>query len=289
MEIHVRGELPDPILNRQIWHWVKSQVVQSILFQKPRRRRNNVSRERRTANVPRWASAASGSAEWIINNCRVAAAEELRKITFSLKSRRHKEGCRLSNVIILFFIGKQEERLVATVVELGNPDGTARRGAEIVLLVYRLGRREEAARVQLLVAQKIIRDAVVVVGPRFRRECHDSTARLAVFRLEPVGVHGELGDGLERRRVIGDLGCIRRSIGRHRNAVERRFPRARLAAAESEIAESRKWREEQTATREQIRLETIRSELARAQEEQNWPRVAEPLLATDSDGVSKRS
>ena len=103
------------------------------------------------------------------------------------------------------------------------------------MLVYRFGRREEAARVEFFVAQKVIRDAVVIVGSRFRRECHDSTARLAVFRLEPVGVHGELGDGLERRRVIGDLGCIRRSIGRHRNAVERRFPRARLAAAEGKL------------------------------------------------------
>ena len=70
------------------------------------------------------------------------------------------------------------------------------------------GRREKAARIKIIVAEKLISSAMEFVGARFRGEGDDAAARLAVLRFETVRVDREFGDGFNRRRQVGGLGRI---------------------------------------------------------------------------------
>ena len=149
--------------------------------------------------------------------------------------RDGKEAVIRSQAVAESFVREKEERLVASVVKLGNADGTAGSGAEIVLLVYGLAGREEPARVEFLVAQEVIGHPVIIVGPRLRRERHDPAAGLPVFGFESVGVHGELGNRLERRRIVGDFNRVRGPVRGDRYTIQRGLPRPGLSAAERKL------------------------------------------------------
>ena len=102
-------------------------------------------------------------------------------------------------------VGDEKERPVFAVVKLGQMDGAAQRGSEVVLPVHGLGRRKESTRVERVVAQEIVGRAVQPVGAGLRNKSHHTAAGLPVLGLEAVGIDGELGDSLQRRRVVGDL------------------------------------------------------------------------------------
>src|SRR2546429_6883232 len=65
--------------------------------------------------------------------------------------------------------------------------------------------------VEEIVAQKVVRRAMESIRAGLGRECHHAAAGLSEFRLEAVGVHGELGERVERRRVEGSFGRVTRS------------------------------------------------------------------------------
>ena len=59
-----------------------------------------------------------------------------------------------------------------------------------------------------------------VVGAGLRGKGHDAARRVTELSLEAVGVHGELGDGLDGRRIVRDPRRLQRARGGRRDAVE---------------------------------------------------------------------
>ena len=75
---------------------------------------------------------------------------------------------------------------------------------------------EEVVGVQSVVAQEFVSRAVKRVGARLGDEVHHAAAGMAELGLKAIGVHSELGDRFDRRRVGGDpaLGKRARGVGR---------------------------------------------------------------------------
>src|SRR5207302_1157591 len=63
-------------------------------------------------------------------------------------------------------IRQVEKRPIAAIVELGYVDRSSRSDSEVVLLVHGFLHVEKCARVELLVAQKVVRGSVKSVGSR---------------------------------------------------------------------------------------------------------------------------
>ena len=107
-------------------------------------------------------------------------------------------------------IGKKEKGFVLTVVELGDPDGTADRSAEVILGVYRPFRTTEiiepVVRVQFPVPQEIIAGTVQFIGAGFYRKAYNAIAGLPVFSGEVAlqyakFIHGVRGNSLVPLRI----------------------------------------------------------------------------------------
>ena len=96
-------------------------------------------------------------------------------------------------------------------IELRDHDGSAERGAEIALFVDGAGGREEAAGVQIVVAEEFVGGAVKNVGAGFRDEGDHAAAGLSELCFEAVGIDGELGDGFDGGREIRGLAGVGRS------------------------------------------------------------------------------
>src|ERR1700722_6244986 len=75
--------------------------------------------------------------------------------------------------------------------------------AELVPLQNSAGVIEEAARIEVAVAEEIERAAVKAVGPRLGDGVHDSATKASVFRIEGIGDEAEFGNRIE----VGDDGC----------------------------------------------------------------------------------
>ena len=74
-----------------------------------------------------------------------------------------------------------------------------------------------------------------IVRTGLRHKAHLPALRPAVLGLEAVRIHGELADGIERRRVHGRPLRLQRPARVGRNAVERHSVSRRLSAANGEV------------------------------------------------------
>ena len=96
--------------------------------------------------------------------------------------------------------GEEEEKLVLL-------DGPAKCESVVVALERRFfGGIEEVPRIHLLVAQKVVRDAVKEVGARFQGEIHHAARRSAEFGGVSAGLHFEFLDGIDGG--FDDLGLV---------------------------------------------------------------------------------
>ena len=84
----------------------------------------------------------------------------------------------------------------------------------------------------MVVAQKFIGRAVILIRPRFRNERNHASRRLSELRFEPAGIHGKLRDCLYRRRQISRLRRVGGSIRVDGKPIEGGAPSRRLPAAE---------------------------------------------------------
>src|SRR5262249_10324331 len=129
----------------------------------------------------------------------------------------------------------EEEGAVAAAINLRNPNWSAQRTAEIVLAVDALGGSEEAAGVHIVVTDEVVGRAVHLIGSGLGGEADDAAAGLAVFGFEAVGVYGEFGDGLERRRKVRRLGGVTLPVGVDGQTVKRSGEGSSLSAAQCEV------------------------------------------------------
>ena len=92
-------------------------------------------------------------------------------------------------------------------------------------------------RVQLVVPEEFEGLAAPAVAARPRDEAHGAAAGVAELCLEAVGIDGELGNGLDRRRIErGPEALLEWRARRRRNAVDRQVPAALLASADDDVA-----------------------------------------------------
>src|SRR5262249_53132461 len=146
-------------------------------------RRNDVAGER-IANEARATGIRPRGRRVIDQKLLVLAVDEVGEVPLEHFRRGHAgDVARAAGTIAEAFIRGEEEGAIAAVIQLWNPHRPAERAAEIVLAVDAFGRREEAARIDVVVADEVVRRAVNLVGAGFRSEADDSAARLPVFRL----------------------------------------------------------------------------------------------------------
>ena len=124
--------------------------------------RNLVVRKRH----PLISSVHQRGARWIVDrNLPAARVDPIVQVAREEFRRRHcVRGCSGSYTISETLVRKEEERPVAAVIYLRNVHRPARRKAEVVLFVHGLLRREKTARVQGLIAQKLVGVSVKIVG-----------------------------------------------------------------------------------------------------------------------------
>ena len=125
------------------------------------------------------------------------------------------------------FVGAKHEELVAH----HRPAAGA---AELVALVFRLGRREEVLLIELIAAVELVGRAVHLVGSRFRDD-GDNRLALAIFGGERVAKQAHFLHGVDRRvqrQIVEpqrpDIHAVDRVVGR---AVTSAFDRDELIAA----------------------------------------------------------
>src|SRR5262249_3561093 len=97
--------------------------------------------------------------------------------------------------------------------------------SEIVLFVDGPCSGEEAARIQLFVAQELKGAAVEIIGAGLGDETGSAARSVTCFGLEAGGLHGEFREGLDRGTVHGRSGLIAALlVPGDRGAVERHAP-----------------------------------------------------------------
>ena len=131
-----------------------------------------------------------------------------------------------------FFKIQEEERLVAAVVHFRRQDRTAHRESELIAAE---GRFRSAIPVvgppigiQLVIAEKLVKTAMQVVGAGSRSHRQDPAAGAAEFAREVVRNHLELRHRLEWRRVLDVVGGAVAGLG----PIEQHFAGIRTAAVD---------------------------------------------------------
>src|SRR5205823_29522 len=114
-------------------------------------------------------------------------SQNFREIPHALSIGGHSCEIACSRVIPILFPRKEEEQLIATVVELGNPDRAAKASAKIVLMICRFGHAGnnevvmKAIGIQFVIAIKLECRAMKTVSARLNRKALHATASPAEF------------------------------------------------------------------------------------------------------------
>ncbi|MBI1787135.1 MAG: hypothetical protein HYR60_06220 [Acidobacteria bacterium] len=104
----------------------------------------------------------------------------------------------------------RDQYIARSVIDLRNPHRAADAPAEVVLLVFAVLVLEEPAGIQRIVTEELISGSVEAIGAGLGGEGNHAALSAAEFRLEALGLHRRLRDGVHRKRVRVDIGPLHR-------------------------------------------------------------------------------
>ena len=154
---------------------------------------------------------------------RPVGVERLREVAGPLERRRHRQRARQHFGDARRFDAREQEHAVAAKRHPERAAGLAVR-VVAVLTGHTIGDG-----VPVGVAADVVAGAVIRVRSRLQRHADDAAGAVPELRIDRVGRHVELGDGVHRRRV-GDLGA-----GFERRAVEQHVVATARAAADVHV------------------------------------------------------
>lgn len=127
----------------------------------------------------------------------------LRKIAAELGGGGHDAALRCARDLAQRFPGKEEERLVVAVVELGQEDGAGDGGAELILAQLGFGLIEKVSRVGQIVAHELVERSADAVAAGFADHAEHAAGEAAVLGIEARGDDLEFLNAFERRADHG--------------------------------------------------------------------------------------
>ena len=152
-------------------------------------------------------------------------ADGLGEDPLPLQGGRHRGNHRAADRLALALIVGKEERAVF-------PDRATEYGTELIAAVrrlHRIGGREDVARIERFVAQKLEAGAVHVIGARLRRQVDDATVEAAEFSRRTVRLDLEFLNGVDVREERH----LPRLRLQHRDAVDEILVGAGTAAVDA--------------------------------------------------------